>query len=169
MPRSPHVFALEALPLAPADPHPDAMLVQKAYKFRIYPNGTQEELLLRTIGCCRLLYNLCLDQKKLEWERSNPRRLTAFDQMKELKALKREFPFLKEPPNHSLQQAIHDLHKAFKNFFEPEPGFRRFAGRARTTAFAIPIRNRSRSRTIVSSCPRPVGRGWSCTGRSSGR
>jgi putative transposase len=69
------------------------MLVQKAYEFRIYPDARQEELFLRTIGCCRLVYNLCLDRKKLERERSNPRRLTAFDQMKELTSFKREFPF----------------------------------------------------------------------------
>ena len=49
------------------------MLVQKAFKFRIYPEPTQKNLMLRTIGCCRLMYNLRLDQK------SNPRRLAAFD------------------------------------------------------------------------------------------
>jgi hypothetical protein len=38
-------------------------------------------------------------------------RVTAFDQMKELTSLKREFPFLKEPPGQTLQQPIHDLHK----------------------------------------------------------
>jgi putative transposase len=43
--------------------------------------------------------------------------------MKELNDLKREFEFLKEPPNHPLQQAIHDLHKAFKNFFEGRANF----------------------------------------------
>ena len=91
-------------------------------KFRIYPDAKQEELFRRTVGCCRLIYNLCLVQKRLERERSNPRRLTAFDQMKDLTALKREFPFLKEPPNHPLQQAIQDLHKAFKNFFEGRAG-----------------------------------------------
>jgi hypothetical protein len=30
----------------------------------------RDEPFLRTIGCCRLVYNLCLDQKKLERERS---------------------------------------------------------------------------------------------------
>lgn len=94
------------------------MLLRKAYRFRIYPDAEQEVLFRGTIGCCRLVYNLCLDQKKLERERSNPRKLSAFDQMKELTALKCEFELLKEAPNHPLQQAIHDLHKAFKNFFE---------------------------------------------------
>jgi putative transposase len=114
------------------------MLVQKAYKFRIDPDATQEELFRRTVGCCRLIYNLCLDQKRLERERSNPRRLTAFDQMKDLTSLKREFPFLKEPPNHPLQQAIHDLHKAFKNFYEGRAGFPRFRRKGEHDSFRYP-------------------------------
>lgn len=44
----------------------------------------------------------------LERERCNPRRLPPFDQMKQLTTLKQEFAFLKELPNHALQQAIHD-------------------------------------------------------------
>lgn len=114
------------------------MLVHKAYIFRIYPDATQEELFLRTIGCSRLVYNLCLDQKKLERERSYPRRLTAFDQMKELTSLKREFSFLKEPPSQTLQQAIHDLQKAFKNFFEGWAGFPIFRKKGQNDAFRYP-------------------------------
>src|SRR5258708_2145167 len=102
------------------------MLVRKAYRFRIYPDGTQEELFRRTIGCCRLVYNLCLDQKKLEQERSRPRALSQFDQINELTALKAEFDFLSEVPHHPLVQTVIDLHKAFTGFF---------AGRARFPAF----------------------------------
>ncbi len=114
------------------------MLVHKAYKFRIYPDAKQEKLFQQTIGCCRLIYNLCLDQKKLERERSDPRRLTAFDQMEELIALKREFPFVNEPPSQTLQQAIHDLHKAFKNFFEGRAGFPAFRRKGQNDSFRYP-------------------------------
>jgi putative transposase len=114
------------------------MLVHKAYKFRIYPTATQEELFRRTIGCCRLVYNLCLDQKILERERSKPRSLTAFDQIKELTALKGELEFLREPPNHSLQQAILDLHKAFKNFFEGRARFPQFRKKGQNNSFRHP-------------------------------
>jgi putative transposase len=114
------------------------MLVYKAYKFRIYPDSKQEALFLRTIGCCRLVYNLCLDQKILERQRSSPRKLSAFDQMKELTVLKREFEFLKEPSNHPLQQAILDLHKAFKNFFEGRARFPQFRKKGRNDSFRYP-------------------------------
>jgi putative transposase len=102
------------------------MLMRKAYKFRIYPDATQEELFRRTVGCCRLVYNLCLAQKTLERERSRPRKLSQFDQIKELTALKAEYAFLREVPHHPLVQTVMDLHKAFTNFFE---------GRARSPTF----------------------------------
>ena len=33
------------------------MLVHKAYKYRIYPNKTQRELLSKTCGCVRFVWN----------------------------------------------------------------------------------------------------------------
>jgi len=33
------------------------MLVNKAYKFRIYPNKQQEVLINKTFGCCRFVFN----------------------------------------------------------------------------------------------------------------
>jgi putative transposase len=114
------------------------MLVRKAYKYRIYPDATQEELFRRSIGCCRLIYNLCLDQKILERQRSSPRSLSAFDQMKELKALKHEFEFLKEPPSQLLQQTIQDLHKAFKSFFEGRARFPQFRKKGENDSFRYP-------------------------------
>jgi putative transposase len=114
------------------------MVVLKAYKFRIYPTAEQETLFWQTIGCCRLVYNLCLDQKKLERERSSPRKLTAFDQINELPELKRQFEFLKEAPANSLQQVILDLHKGFKNFFEGRAGFPRFRKKGQNDAFRHP-------------------------------
>ncbi|MBD5797519.1 hypothetical protein BHU24_21390 [Bacillus pseudomycoides] len=33
------------------------MLVNKAYKFRIYPNKKQEILITKTIGCSRFVFN----------------------------------------------------------------------------------------------------------------
>jgi putative transposase len=114
------------------------MLLRKAYRYRIYPDAAQEDLFRRTIGCCRLVYNLCLDQKVLERERSQPRKLSAYDQMKELTHLKEQFDFLYDVPNHPLQQAIHDLHKAFANFFEGRAGFPTFRKKGQNDSFRYP-------------------------------
>ena len=35
----------------------------KAYKFRIYPNAEQKELLAKTFGCVRFIYNKMLADK----------------------------------------------------------------------------------------------------------
>jgi putative transposase len=114
------------------------VLLRKAYRFRIYPTAPQEHLFRRTIGCCRLVYNLCLAQKKLERERSDPRSLTAFDQIKELTALKCDAEFLRDVPHHPFVQSVMDLHKAFKNFFEGRAGFPKFRKKGENDSFRYP-------------------------------
>jgi len=37
-------------------------MIQKAYKFRLLPNKTQEVLLAKTFGCCRYFWNHCVEQ-----------------------------------------------------------------------------------------------------------
>lgn len=35
----------------------------KAYKYRIYPNEKQKEIIAKTFGCCRFVYNKYLAQR----------------------------------------------------------------------------------------------------------
>ncbi|NTF16858.1 transposase [Agrobacterium rubi] len=88
------------------------------YKYRIYPDADQERLFRRTVGCCRLVYNLCLEQRSMAYAMAGRHRLSSYDQIKQLPGLKVEVPFLKQVPNHCLQQAVVDLDKAFQNFFK---------------------------------------------------
>ena len=39
------------------------MLVQKGIKFRAYPTKEQQNLMIRTFGCCRFIYNRALDMR----------------------------------------------------------------------------------------------------------
>lgn len=41
----------------------------KAYKYRIYPNKQQKELIRKTFGCCRFVYNQTLAYKKEFYEK----------------------------------------------------------------------------------------------------
>lgn len=54
------------------DPIPSATscshLILKAYKFRIYPNKEQRELLAKHFGCCRFVYNRYLAERKVAYE-----------------------------------------------------------------------------------------------------
>ena len=38
------------------------MKKNKAIKYRIYPNKKQQELILKTFGCCRFVYNYMLER-----------------------------------------------------------------------------------------------------------
>ena len=61
------------------------MLVNRAFKFRMYPNAEQIELINKTIGCSRLVYNIMLSKKK---ENS---KLSKYDMIKEAnKSLRRK-------------------------------------------------------------------------------
>ena len=114
------------------------MRTYKAFRYRIYPTAEQETLFRQTVGACRFVYNLCLEQRILERHRSNPRRLTTYDQIKELTELKKEVPWLRDVPHHPVCQAIADLDRAFKNFFEGRASFPQFRKRGRRDSFRYP-------------------------------
>ena len=42
--------------------------MDKAYKFRVYPNDEQIVLISKTLGCCRWVYNHFLTVRKDEYE-----------------------------------------------------------------------------------------------------
>lgn len=96
------------------------MIIHKAYKFRMYPTKEQVELIHKTFGCTRFVYNYCLDLKR------NNKHLTKFDLIKELPNLKKEYPFLREVDSCSLQNAITDLMIGFGLFEKGIGGYPRF-------------------------------------------
>ena len=42
-------------------------MTERAYRFRFYPTTEQENLLRRTMGCVRLVYNKALAVKRDSW------------------------------------------------------------------------------------------------------
>ena len=102
------------------------LIMEKAYKFRIYPNKTQEILLQKTFGCVRFIYNHFLDRRIKAYEQ-NKKNISYNECSKELTQLKKEKKWLKEPDKSSLQNALKHLDTAYKNFFNrPEAGFPKF-------------------------------------------
>ena len=93
--------------------------MEKAYKFRIYPNKTQEILIQKTFGCVRFVYNYFLD-KRITAYKEDKVTLTFNKCSKELTKLKQELIWLKEPDKCSLQNALKNLDMAFQNFFARE-------------------------------------------------
>lgn len=106
------------------------MVMHKAYKYRIYPNGEQEELIQKTFGCVRFVYNHFLEDRITAYKESEIGR-TFFQQNKLLTALKQKYEWLKEPDKNALQYALRDLNAAYQNFFRrvksgEAPGFPKF-------------------------------------------
>lgn len=99
----------------------------KGVKIRIYPNKEQQNLISRTFGCTRLIYNKGLAMRKDSYEQ-NKISIGYKETNAMLSALKKndDYAFLKEVDSISLQQALRDLDKAYKNFFKNKFGFPKF-------------------------------------------
>lgn len=93
------------------------VMAEKAYKYRIYPNKKQQELIQKTFGCCRFVYNYFLDIRECEYK-TNKELVTYNQTSKLLTELKKEILWLKEPDKCALQNSLRDLDKAYTNFFK---------------------------------------------------
>lgn len=86
-------------------------IVNRAYKFRIYPNKNQRSFINQTMGCCRWLWNHSL--AKIKEAESKIKKETPKEESKEIRkavnvfALSRQIPNLKKTPESSfLKSAI---------------------------------------------------------------
>ncbi len=106
-------------------------MANRAFEFRIYPNRAQKELLAKTFGCVRLVYNHYLDRKKQFWEESK-QSMSYNACAKDLTSLKKEKEFLKEVDSIALQQSLRHLDTAYSNFFKrKDNGYPRFKSKRR--------------------------------------
>ena len=88
----------------------------KAYKFRIYPNETQKELIEKTFGCTRFVYNHML-ALQIKMYKEQGKSYSKYDLVKMIPSLKKEYEWLKEVDSTCLQASIDDLDSAYQNFF----------------------------------------------------
>lgn len=99
--------------------------MEKGFKYRIYPNKKQQELIQKTFGCCRYVYNYFLDKKITEYK-ENKKSLRFYDTSKMLTQLKKEKEWLKEPDKDALQKTLKNLDNAYQMFFKKNNGFPKF-------------------------------------------
>ncbi len=93
-------------------------MVEKAYRFRFYPTSEQESLLLRTIGCVRLIYNKALAARTQAWYENKER--VSYKQTSAMltnSKKQEDLDFLSEVSSVPLQQSLRHLQTAFTNFF----------------------------------------------------
>lgn len=101
------------------------MFVEKSFKYRIYPNTKQKELIQKTFGCTRFVYNYYLNKRKELYE--NDKTTFTYNMCsKDLTKLKKELIWLKEPDKDSLQKCLKDLDMAYQKFFKEHAGYPKF-------------------------------------------
>ena len=139
-------------------------MVEKAYRYRCYPNLEQENLLRRTLGCVRLVYNKALAARTEGWYERKERisykqtssMLTGWKTLEEL-------DFLNQVSSVPLQQGLRHLQTAFTNFFAGRakyPNFKkkRNGGSAEFTKSAFKFKA---GLVYLAKCKQPLPIRWS--------
>ena len=101
------------------------MLVNKAYKFRIYPTKEQEILIAKTIGCSRFVFNCFLGRWNDTYKETG-KGLSYHSCSAELTHLKKEFVWLKEVDSIALQSSLKNLADSYSRFFKKQSKAPRF-------------------------------------------
>ncbi|WP_280768836.1 IS200/IS605 family element RNA-guided endonuclease TnpB [Salipaludibacillus daqingensis] len=113
------------------------MLVKKAFKFRIFPNQKQVDLIHKTLGCSRFVFNFFLGKQKQKdayWyiveEMVQNGQLPSnnwkgeffnkYDSVKAVRQLKKQYPFLKEVDSISLQKSIENLADSYQRYYKKQ-------------------------------------------------
>jgi putative transposase len=112
------------------------------YRFRVNPTPVQAEQLYSMAGAKRFVFNWALGRRKDHYA-EHGEGLSAKLLSSELTALKRapDTEWLKSVDSQLLQQALKDVDRAYRSFFEKRSRFPRFKSRKRETpSFRIPQR-----------------------------
>ena len=93
------------------------MKMNKAFKFRLYPDIEQQEMFAKTFGCCRFIYNKMLENKIAHYEKTKEMLYATPAKYKP------QYPWLREVDSLALCNEQLHLETAYKNFFSGESGF----------------------------------------------
>ena len=101
-------------------------LIKRTYRFRLYPSDSQKELIEKTLGCSRQVYNDFLSMCIESYEADKNRTISKYELIKLLPEYKNTFPYLKEVDSIALQQTVIHLYDAYMNFFRHNAEFPKF-------------------------------------------
>lgn len=93
----------------------------KAYKFRIYPNESQKELINKTFGCSRFIYNYFLSMYKESKHTKASENIKYYTNY-----LKYECPFLQEIDSIVIRKSLFNLEDSFKRYFKRQSEYPKF-------------------------------------------
>jgi putative transposase len=102
------------------------MISNRSYKFRIYPNKEQANLIQKTFGCVRFMYNQMLADKINYYEETKMSLYVNPTYYKEI------YPWLNEVDAQALNQAKRCLDISYTNFFKNNKGYPKFKSKKRS-------------------------------------
>lgn len=109
--------------------------MNKAYKFRIYPNREQKEFFAKTFGCVRFIYNQMLADK-IKYYEENKKTLNNTPAK-----YKKEHVWLKEVDSLALCNAQLNLQQAYKKFFVKQNKFPKFKSKRNKQSYTTNNQN----------------------------
>lgn len=115
------------------------MLKQQAFRYQLMPDGAAACAMRRTAGCRRWVMNTALRLQQDHYA-AGGKYISYVDMAARLKEWRAASTtaWLKEAPFHTLQQALRDLDKAFKNFFAKRAAFPKFRKKGHSDSFRFP-------------------------------
>ena len=113
--------------------------IYRAYRFRLYPNRAQENLLAQHFGCVRFVYNYFLNQRDEQYK-ANGKSDNFYAQAKALTILKNQesTSWLKDVNSQSLQFALKCLESSYTKFFNKKAKHPRFKSKRSKNSFTVP-------------------------------
>lgn len=106
--------------------------MEYSYKFRLYPNRKQINLIERTFGCCRYVYNHYLAMRQEVYKKSGAT-MKYYACCRDITSLKQQegTSWMREVDSTAIQSSVQDLDHAFQHFFRrvkqgKKPGYPKF-------------------------------------------
>jgi putative transposase len=110
--------------------------MRRNYKYILKVSTAQAESIDRWMESLRLLYNYSLADRREAFQ--NGKKINYYDQARELKDLKKQFPRYKEVNAQALQQCLGQLERSFKAFFEKRSSYPKFKAKDRAPSICFP-------------------------------
>ena len=111
----------------------------QAFEFELEYDWEEESSMRKFAGACRFVFNKALAIQIENYEAGN-KYISYVSMAKQLTQWRNsaETPWLSDAPCHSLQHALKDLDRAFKNFFAKRANFPRFKKKGQGGSFRFP-------------------------------
>jgi putative transposase len=134
----------------------------KSFKYRAYPTNEQINLLERTFGCVRYVWNHILDWRSKEYS-LNGNKINYSKTSAKLTELKKETEWLNDVSSVALQQTLRNQDSAFSNFFAKRSQYPNFKKKHSKQSFRLvssgfSIKN---GELYIAKCKEPLKLKWS--------